>query len=649
MGSFDQNIETLSGQVEYVKDTRPEKDPSRERVIGAIYEMQAQLQREHHTPEEWIKIFDTICEYRKVDLSPKQSKLFDSVKRVFRDVIYGSPEKVVQTMLQHVEHERAASISSHQKTELKKVKAQWEEYLLSGKVDAKKVRETILERRAQMPRLMLTLQDEIKLIREVIKKLDRPELKDFEKALMPDLFSAKAALQPGQDIELKEKSVDAQAINALRVRRMHRLMHLKETYEASKGDESNQVATKFFPTTYGWFVGGFQQVPNFSLLEIEMQKIARENQIVVVGDLRMNEHSKPVDVTDENRLDVMIDSTELMSGIGYDAVGPFVQDMVDFSRGGEFRVPRMKHHMEERALSSDMSEQILVRRTERSPEWKKIIVDEKAFPEVEGAVFTNQLSVKPLALADSLKCQPVMNLTYNEGGNTLIGQRGSVPYIIVGLDTYAASKDIMEKDLGRSVSDEEVRLALAIDYGVLVENIYLVEQPGDFHLDMSMAIVGENTILLNDSVMAHEMFKEEQQQWVEEISRSLPSYVPYAKERVKATEKESIARKRMEDVTARQLEKMGFNVVRVPGKFLYTNQAPAMNLFNMVTAHTPEGKNIVVMMGCVSDKYKKLFTDIMNKHCDRPIDQLHFLDLKASQESLSRFGGISCRTKTIPA
>ena len=648
MGSIDQNIQTLSDQIEFVKGINPKKERAKEQVIGAIYELQVQLKQTHRTPEEWVKIFDTILEYRDINLSLPANRLIDSVKRVFRDVIHGSPEKVVRSMLKYVEHERAESITSFQQAEVKKVKEYWKNYFLAGQVDATRVPELILQRRAQTPCIILTLQEEVGLIREVIEELKMPQLAPFARALTPELFSVKTSLQPGQLIELKEKSVDAHSINSLRIRRMYRLMHLQEVYDASKGDERRQVAGKFFPPTHGWFVGGFQRMPQFSLLEIEMQKIARENGMVVMGDWRLDEDMAPVAVTDENRLDVMVDNRPLIKAKGSDVIGPFVQDMVDFSRGGEVRVPCLKHPTQGMGLSADISTRILQFRAERSPEWEEIIADPEANPEVQGAVFVNQLALKPVALADSLNCQPVMNLTYNEGGNSLIGRRGAQPYVIVGLDTFAVSKDLMERDLNRSVSDEEVRLALAIDYGVLVENIYLVEQPGDFHLDMSMAIVGENTILLNDSVQAYEMFKDEQQEWAQNMCQAYPYYGDDISDQVAAAEKESVKRKRMEDITERQLRKKGFNVIRVPGKFLYMGTAPAMNLFNMVTAQTPEGKNIVVMLGCVSDRYKNMFTEIMNTHSDVKIDQFYFLDVKSSQESLTRFGGISCRTKTIP-
>ena len=112
--------------------------------------------------------------------------------------------------------------------------------------------------------------------------------------------------------------------------------------------------------------------------------------------------------------------------------------------------------------------------------------------------------------------------------------------------------------------------------------------------------------------------------------------------------KEASIRNSLEDVTASQLVELGFKVFRVPGKFNFINTVSAMNFFNMVTAETPDGKNIVVFLGCIDKEYEKFFMETMTQYCDRKIDNFYFLDLKASQESLSKFGGIACRTKTIP-
>ena len=238
-----------------------------------------------------------------------------------------------------------------------------------------------------------------------------------------------------------------------------------------------------------------------------------------------------------------------------------------------------------------------------------------------------------------------MNLTYNEGGNTLIGKRKGEPFALIGKDSYAVSKFLMEADLGHEMTYEEILIAFALDYGVKKENIHFIEQPGDMHLDMSMTIVGENTILLNDAQEAQRMFRDEQQMWLSatsgyESAEILASYVS-------SEILESKARKIMEDITEKELQGLGFNVVRVPGRFNYSITAPAMNFFNMVTAQTPSGENIAVLLGCVAN-YASIFEQTLRKFSERKIDKVYFLNLEASQQCLGLDGGISCRTKSIP-
>jgi hypothetical protein len=162
-----------------------------------------------------------------------------------------------------------------------------------------------------------------------------------------------------------------------------------------------------------------------------------------------------------------------------------------------------------------------------------------------------------------------------------------------------------------------------------------------------MTIIGENTILLNDAQAAQSMFAEEQKANLEKMSRERPLCKKIFKSLVDQEIKEAVVRKEMEDVVADDLRALGFNVVRVPGRFNYTSRLPVMNLFNMVTAETPNGENIIVLLGCVGN-YAESFEKIIRENCDRSIDAIHFLDHQSSQECLSKYGGVSCRTKTIP-
>lgn len=72
-----------------------------------------------------------------------------------------------------------------------------------------------------------------------------------------------------------------------------------------------------------------------------------------------------------------------------------------------------------------------------------------------------------------------------------------------------------------------------------------------------------------------------------------------------------------------------------------------MNFFNMVTAHTPSEKKIVVTLGCVEKKYEILFEETL-QNAGIAMDKVYFLPLETSQQCLILRAGISCRVKTIP-
>src|SRR5204863_2865870 len=65
---------------------------------------------------------------------------------------------------------------------------------------------------------------------------------------------------------------------------------------------------------------------------------------------------------------------------------------------------------------------------------------------------------------------------------------------------------------GQPVSEADVRAAVAKDLGVEPAHLFLVEQPGVFHLDMAMTLLRPGTVLLNDATEALAL----QTQWLRE-------------------------------------------------------------------------------------------------------------------------------------
>ncbi|MGC2596187.1 MAG: hypothetical protein WA347_07895 [Rhabdochlamydiaceae bacterium] len=648
------------------------RETIRQAALKIISDLNADLRNKNLQLEEWNEIFQVIQPYTKLDLSEEKGGIINTIKSLF-DVFSGSSENKIDSLVNFVnekrvqctkglfDHERSIAIKEHQ---------QFIHNVIAP--TRNEIREHIIGIRSQNPRFILSVQDEVMLLRELIntelKKLEDPLSRegknlqrmldmlqgglfafdnDFEKALMRERHETGAVV-----LQSQPEALGQAAIEKLRVQRLYRLENLEAVYRYSVSDPNQRVASKCFEPTCGWYVGAFQFNRSYAPFEVEMERIGQEHGIKVVSDIKIDS-SQQMYITEDNKTELMLDceSIIILKEGGNSALGAFAQDFVDFSKNGEIRIPSMqKFEVVETFLSySEVDICIEKDRAKRSGEWNKLIenMQEETPFHYLGIPHRDALSLKAIALASSLDKTPIMNLTYNEGGNTLIGKRGGQSYALIGRDSYAVSKMFMEDDLGREMTHDEVCMAFAIDYGIPKENIYFIEQPGDFHLDMSMTIIGENTILLNNAEEAQERFAAEQQVWLAEAINDRPEHEHFFTSYVRAEIEQVSARKIMEDVVEQDLTKLGFNVVRVPGRFHYSSHSGAMNLFNMVTAKTPSGENIVVLLGCIGE-YGAFFEGVIRAHCDQKIDRIYFLDLESSQDCLIKGGGISCRTKTIP-
>ncbi|MBS0604864.1 MAG: hypothetical protein JSS60_07495 [Verrucomicrobia bacterium] len=683
-------------------------DPVKKTALKIISDLTTELKNKNLSLEEWNEIYEAVQPYTEIDLSTNVGIIESVFSYIFR------PESIVDTLIGFINARRKQQLRAlfeEEKLKVTKEHVQLVHKIINSSTptyDPQEIKDAILSLRTTSPRLILSVQDEIVLLRSILdvhlkiwqaKQKSLPDVplqgtKNLQTALNflqgnPFTFShyieqasrknrhetGAVLLQPDPD------ALSQAAVGKLRIQRLFRLENLEKLYTQSQNAPDQHVASKLFEPTYAWYVGAFWQKENFAPFELEMQKIGEEHGIKVISDIKLA-HGNSIEVTEENRTDLMIDCEPILeSDISHgdaSVLGAFSQDFVDFCRNGEIRIPRMAPPGENIELASLLTED----RIKRSEQWREIAANlgKSNLMHFLGTPIENNLSLKAIALASSLNTSPIMNLTYNEGGNALIGKKGDQPYVIIGLDSYAASKTMMEHDLGRKMTHDEVLMAFAIDYGVRKENLYFVEQPGDFHLDMSMAIVGENTILLNDAVEAQRLFGAEQQSWltqaisheealvtqakrelealstkatkgqVESVTNSIAMLENYSRifeSQIKEEIEQASVRKKLEDVTENELKRHGFKVIRVPGRFHYTSRVPAMNFFNMVTAETPRGENVAVLLGCTGD-YATRFEQGLRQHCDRKIDKIYFLDLKSSQDCLGLGGGISCRTKTIP-
>lgn len=271
-----------------------------------------------------------------------------------------------------------------------------------------------------------------------------------------------------------------------------------------------------------------------------------------------------------------------------------------------------------------------------------------------GQTFSKYNYLDAILLAKGMGIKLEMSLTYSEGGNTLSGLHDDVPYFIIGQDTVDVSWDFLKKQLG-GVDDRDkegiLKKAFGLDYGAFPGDIYFVEQPGDFHLDMRMAVVGPKTVVLNKATDSLKTYV--QLRWGSEDE--IPDKY---KEKYNQLMEHAEMLEAFEDKAEEQLKEQGFTVIRIPGAFPNFDKddktKECMNFFNMVQATTPDGKPLIVALGCVNEEFEKLFmkmvVDPICKKQEIDIEDItvRFLPYEASVEYLDNYGGISCAVKSVP-
>ncbi len=88
--------------------------------------------------------------------------------------------------------------------------------------------------------------------------------------------------------------------------------------------------------------------------------------------------------------------------------------------------------------------------------------------------------------AEKLTKKHVYLLCPIEGGNMLTGN----DFVIIGKDSLYATMGLYKVDEGIA------KAMIGDDYGIKSEKVYPIEQPGEYHLDMAMTLVKNDTILI---------------------------------------------------------------------------------------------------------------------------------------------------------
>jgi hypothetical protein len=263
--------------------------------------------------------------------------------------------------------------------------------------------------------------------------------------------------------------------------------------------------------------------------------------------------------------------------------------------------------------------------------------------------------------------------SYLEGGNVLSGTDLRLqPFALVGKDVLAATRHLVDPDL----SDIDIHKIVADDLGLPVASVVFVEQPGQFHLDMGLVILGQGHVILNDSSQTYALMR----RWLAEDKESVLRAIdalneevkkenktirernePYVKEHRLITEEEVEnaftvlnntlntvlgERHRLEEMAANDLKKAGINVTRLPASFPRTSFTPEMNFLNGESGVGPDKRSFFITNGGDARAEDAVAAAYFAAVESTQLARIYFVDSQTSEDSFRKGGGIGCRDKT---
>lgn len=268
-----------------------------------------------------------------------------------------------------------------------------------------------------------------------------------------------------------------------------------------------------------------------------------------------------------------------------------------------------------------------------------------------------QESLAGAALARGLKIRE--NFSHIEGGNLLTG---TLPdgkgYALVGRDSVAVTRAVLEKDLGRPVDEREALVAISKDLGMDVSNVHPIEQPGAFHLDMRMMLAAPGQVILNDAreaaLLQEKWLRDDHRKAEPEVTGPVSAMRHFGwklKGRALETQitgilAEADRRAKYEDRTAAELEAAGLHVDRLPGVFVVPGSAGTdqANLINGRHGVNEQGERFFIALGAEQRAETEVAHRLMQV-LPTGISRVHFLDRELTPQTLDLSGGIKCRTK----
>lgn len=254
-------------------------------------------------------------------------------------------------------------------------------------------------------------------------------------------------------------------------------------------------------------------------------------------------------------------------------------------------------------------------------------------------------------------------VTYLEGGNMLLGTLpDGEPYALVGRDSAAVSRAMLERHHARAVSEAEVVATIARDLGLPASRVTLVEQPGVFHLDMAMTLLAPGVVALNDALEAarlqiqwlredHEAWRPRQETGTSEERHRLDlarwrDAGERLEETVQALQTHAETFARYEALALADLRATGLTVLRVPGRYLHParpRDRDVMNFLNGEAGVNARGERYFITQGGDSRAERAVIARLLDPATG--LDRVYVAPRLLSRDTLWEKGGIGCRVK----
>lgn len=332
---------------------------------------------------------------------------------------------------------------------------------------------------------------------------------------------------------------------------------------------------------------------------------------------------------------------------------PWAEDSGDFHTDGSVHIPRRI-----RLAAESPGRSIPEARERRGFYGRPSDREKDDIGRIGASVSENRIERDKLELAHASGLKAYENASHIEGGNLLSGTTvDGKGYALVGRDGAEATRAVIAARLGReveTVSDAEVRKAISLDYRVLPELIFFIEQAGEFHLDMSMVLMGPGQAIVNDCLAVFEL----QQEWMyadylklkpaSESEAGFAAWLKLGEDLEGELARLAAHASRMfgyERRAVQQLVAAGLDVRRVAGAFPGGRFLPGMNFLNGEGGIGAGDQPFFVTNGG-DPRAEQYVARQYLLALGTGLRRLYFIDPEASRQSIEQTsGGLGCRAK----